>query len=253
MKSIGKSSLSSHRMDSRRPIMIFLKAAAVCSILGAVTTALLIFLPNPEASDFESRVMLYQNRLYLVKLWILFIHPQVNFIAALGLATLLVKRYPLQAVFGTFFLLVWAYNEMSQQALLIDALNQIWRPGYMMADNEMSRSTFKILMDAASGISDSHYFLVIYGFGWGSLLFGLAMIREYGLGRYIGIALLFIGMLSLLSFIRYYGGASALNEMVNWSYRWIYPYLQPLVRIALGVWILREIPNFSSLCSSGIK
>ena len=104
----------------------FLKVAAICSFLGALTTALLIFLPNPEAIDFESRTLLYQNKLYLGKLWILFVHPQVNIIASLGIAWLLFKRYPLQIILGTLFLLIWAYTEMSQQALLIDSLNQIW-------------------------------------------------------------------------------------------------------------------------------
>ncbi len=219
----------------------FLKTTAVCSFLGALSTALLIFLPNPDAPDFETRSSLYNNGLYLSKLWILFIHPQVNLLASLGIAYLLLKKYPLQIVFGTFFLLVWAYTEMAQQSLLIDTLNQIWRPGYVEADNEVSKNMFETLIKAANGISDSQYFLVIYGFGLGSLFYGLALVREDGLGKWIGIALLFIGILSLSSFARYYLGVTSLNEIVNWSYKWIYTYLQPLVRIAIGLWILMEI------------
>jgi hypothetical protein len=219
----------------------FLKATAICSFLGALTTALLIFLPNPDAPDFETRSSLYDNGLYLSKLWILFIHPQVNVLASLGIAYLLFKKYPLQIIFGTLFLLVWAYTEMAQQSLLIDTLNQIWRPGYMEADNEASKNMFETLIKAANGISDSKYFLVIYGFGLGSLFYGSALIWESGLGKWIGIALLFIGILSLSSFARYYLGVTSLNEIVNWSYEWIYAYLQPLVRIAIGVWILMEV------------
>ncbi|WP_282163016.1 hypothetical protein [Ulvibacterium marinum] len=219
----------------------FLKSTAICSFLGALTTVLLIFLPNPDAPDFETRSSLYDNGLYLGKLWILFIHPQVNILASLGVAYLLFKKYPLQIVFGTLFLLVWAYTEMAQQSLLIDTLNQIWRPGYVEADNEVSKNMFETLINAANGISDSQYFLVIYGFGLGSLFYGLALVQESGLGKWIGIALLFIGILSLSSFARYYLGVTSLNEIVNWSYKWIYTYLQPLVRIAIGVWILMEI------------
>ncbi|RKN78503.1 hypothetical protein [Ulvibacterium marinum] len=219
----------------------FLISTAICSFLGALTTVLLIFLPNPDAPDFETRSSLYDNGLYLGKLWILFIHPQVNILASLGVAYLLFKKYPLQIVFGTLFLLVWAYTEMAQQSLLIDTLNQIWRPGYVEADNEVSKNMFETLIKAANGISDSQYFLVIYGFGLGSLFYGLALAQEGGLGKWIGIALLFIGILSLSSFARYYLGVTSLNEIVNWSYKWIYTYLQPLVRIAIGVWILMEI------------
>ena len=159
-------------MEYAKRLETFLKATAVCSFLGALTTALLIFLPNPEAGDFETRAALYKNALYTSKLWILFIHPQVNLLAASGIAYLLFRKYPLHIVFGTFFLLVWAYSEMSQQSLLIDTLNQIWRPGYVNADNEVSKNTFATLIRAATGISDSKYFLVIYGFGLGTLLYG---------------------------------------------------------------------------------
>ncbi len=217
-----------------------LKIAAVCSFLGATTTALLIFLPNPEAADFEARVLLYQNPQYLSKLWILFVHPQVNFLASIGIAFLLFRKYPWQMVIGTLFLLLWAFTEMSQQALLIDALNQMWRPGYVNADGEAMKEMFRTLMTAAGGISDSKYFLVVYGFGLGSLIYGLAFVQESGLPKWIGISLLFIGTLSLLSFARYYLDATSLNGIVNWCYEWLYSYLQPLVRVAIGVWILQE-------------
>ncbi len=225
---------------------IFLKIAAICSFLGALTTALLIFLPNPEAPDFESRVSLFENSRYLTKLWILFLHPQVNLIASLGVAFLLFKKYPWQVILGTLFLLVWSLTEMSQQALLIDALNQIWRPAYVAAESEVERTAYETLIRAANGISDSKYFLVIYGFGLGSLLFGLAFIRERGFAKWIGWALIFIGLLSLASFGRYYLGLGFLDSPVNLSYKYIYPYLQPLVRIAIGLWIFNVISNRKS-------
>jgi hypothetical protein len=221
----------------------FLKFAAICSFIGALTTALLIFLPNPEALDFESRTLLYQNNLYLSKLWILFIHPQVNIIASLGIACLLFKKYPLQIIIGTLFLFIWAFTEMSQQALLIDTLNQIWRPGYLGAEDEISKKIFSILIKGANGISDSKYFLVIYSFGIGSLLYGFALRRQERFGKSIGYALIFIGLLSLCSFGRYYLNLDFLNSIVDWSYTWIYSYLQPLVRIAIGLWIFDQIKS----------
>lgn len=228
-------------MNYSNQLKTFLRTTAVCSFLGALTTTLLIFLPNPEAADFEARTLLYNNTLYLSKLWILFIHPQVNILATFGVGYILFKKYPLNVVFGTLFLFFWAYTEMTQQALLIDALNQIWRPEYINADNETSKNMFTTLINAASGISDSKYFLVIYGFGIGTFFYGLAFVRENGLAKWIGISLLFIGILSFSSFLRYYLGVDSLNGIVNWSYEWIYPYLQPLVRIAIGIWILLEI------------
>ena len=226
------------KMDNFRP---FIRLTAICSLLGALTTALLLFLPNPAAPDFESQVLLSKNGMYMAKLWILFLHPQVNLLASFGIAFLLFRKYPLQIVVGTLFLTLWAFSEMTQQGLLIDALNQIWRPGYLGAEEETNRETFRVLIEGAKGLSDSKYFLVIYGFGLGSLLFGLAFVQENGMAKWIGWALLFIGILSLSSFARYYLEVSLLNVPVNWSYKYIYPYLQPLVRIAIGIWIFLEI------------
>ncbi len=231
-------------MDYNKNIDKFLIASAICSFLGALTTALLIFLPNPEASDFETSNLLYSNSLYLSKLWILFFHPQVNLLASLGIAYLMFRKYPFEIIFGTFFLLIWAFTEMSQQSLLIDALNQIWRPGYVGAPNESEKIMFTILIKAANGISDSNYFLVIYGFGLGSLFYGFAFIKEVGWSKWLGMALIFIGLLSLASFARYYAGMHFfLSGIVNWSYEWIYPYLQPIVRISLGIWILKNLKS----------
>ena len=186
-------------MKLNKKTKMFLIASAICSFIGVITTALLIFLPNPETPDFETRVLLSRNTIYLRKLWILFIHPQVNFLAALGIAYLLYKKQPLQIIFGTLFLFIWAYTEMSQQSLLIDTLNQIWRPGYINADDEVTKNMFKTLINAASGLSDSKYFLVIYGFGLGTLLYGFALVREVGLGKWIGISFIFIGILPIKS------------------------------------------------------
>ena len=218
----------------------FLKVAAVCSFLGALTTTLLIFIPSPEAADFEAQVMLHQNKRYLSKLWILFIHPQVNFIAGLGIAVLLYRKFPLQVILGTLFLFIWAYTEMSQQALLIDGLNQFWRPGYLNAENEAAKTTFETLIKGTTAISDSQYFVVLYGFGLGSLFLGWALIHQPGLGKWIGYAQIFIGVLSIASFIRYFLGLSFLSPPANFTYQYIYPYLQPLVRVAIGVWIFKE-------------
>jgi hypothetical protein len=139
------------------------------------------------------------------------------------------------------FLFIWLVAEISQQALRIDALNQIWRPGYVGADEEVIKQMYHWMIIASEGLSDSGYFLVIYGFGIGSLLYGLALIKETGFAKWIGTSLLFIGLLSLCSFLRYYLGLDWLDAPVNFAYTWIYPYLQPTVRIAIGIWLLQEI------------
>ncbi|MDA0707609.1 MAG: hypothetical protein O2963_00825 [Proteobacteria bacterium] len=223
------------------------KFAALCSVMGAITTMLLIFLPNPVAVDFEAQAALHDNALYMTKMWILFVHPQVNLIASLGLAVILIRKHPLKTVLGTLFLCVWAYTEISQQALIIDALNGFWRPGFLGSEDDSRRVLYRTLIEGAGALSDSKYFLVIYGFGLGSLFFGLAIKNTEKLGKWIGYSLIFIGFLSLSSFARYYLGLGFLTPAVDFCYTWIYPYLQPSVRIAIAIWLFKQLDTKDKL------
>ncbi|MCK6542655.1 hypothetical protein L6Q79_08235 [bacterium] len=226
---------------TNNPFRLLLWTATISSFAGAVTTFLLFTIPAPEAPDFESQVRLFQNSLYVTKLWILFIHPQLNFLACLGVVVLLWERHAPLMIISLLFMFVWMYTEVSQQAFIIDALNQFWRPEYLQATENTAKNTLATLIKGASAYSDSQYFIVIYAFGIGSIVMGMAMIQEIGLIRWIGIAQLFIGILSLASFIRYYLGWSNIGMVVNWCYEYIYFYIQPLTRILIGIWIFRVI------------
>ncbi len=219
----------------------FLHLAAVCSVLGAITTALLIYLPYPVAENFEAKVLLHQSNLHLIKLWILFLHPQFNSIAILGVTVLLVRRYPVYIIPGTLFILVWAFSEMAQQAYMIDAVNQVWRPGILQVGDEATKVALYSQLVGAEAIRDSMYFLVVYGFGLGTLLMGFGLRKMDRFAGWIGTTFIFIGILSISSFFRYYVGLEFLSSPVDWVYDWVYPVLQPAVRVALGIWLWRQI------------
>jgi len=221
----------------------YLKTAAVCSLLGAITTALLIFLPATPASTFDDQVLLSGNPIYMSKLWVLFLHPQLNVIAVSGIAVLLFRKAQGLVIIGTFFFLIWAVTEAAQQAFMIDAVNQIWRAGYSVAEDERMRQAFYNNLIGSIGLRDSMYFLLLYAFGMGSLFYGFACLRGETLGKWIGGSFLFFGLLSLVSFVRYYAGGEAFSGIVDWSYAWIYAWLQPLARAATGYWLWKEAAN----------
>ncbi|XOV77662.1 MAG: hypothetical protein ACFHVJ_11950 [Aestuariibacter sp.] len=217
----------------------FLGLAALCSILGALTTIILIFLHSKATADFDSEMRLHENLPYILKSWTLFFHSQLNFIAFLGISCLFVRKYPFHICIAGIFFFIWTYTEMSQQAFLIDALNQFWRPAYMSALDSNSKSTFYTLIEGAKGISDSYYFIVIYSFGMGALVSGMALYKERGLAKAIGAASIFIGCLSLSVFLGHYLSLNQLSIVVSWGYEYIYPILQPATRIAIA-WYLYQ-------------
>jgi hypothetical protein len=205
-----------------------------------VTTAILVYGPDATAADdVVSQARLHADWLYLYKRWILFFHPQFAFIASIGIAFALFARRPVCIAAGLFYLLLWTVTEMTQQAFVIDALNQYWRGGLLGAADTTERAAYETLLKGFTGISDSQYFVLLFGFGIGTTFFGFAFLKTDALGNAIGGMLLFIGLLSLTSFAGYYAGLSAVTPFTSWVYTNIYGVIQTGVRIAIGVWLLR--------------
>jgi len=223
-----------------------LKIGVICSVLSALTTTVLMYGPDaPAVADFDAIQQLHQNGLHLYKKWILFFHPQFAFIAALAAATVLFKRSAALVGIGIFYLAVWTITEMSQQAYLIDALNQMWRPAYLSADG-VDKELWRTMIMGLRGLSDSQYFVLLFSFGTGSILMGCAFLSEKSLGRIIGVITLSIGVTSLLAFSGYYAGAAFVSPVIGFWYTWVYGPLQIGVRLLLGFWLFKQINAVSS-------
>jgi len=219
----------------------YLKVASICSILGAITTILLIYLPGPTAKGFEAEAALHLNFLYMFKLWVLFTHPQFNVIATIGITVLFIKKYPEFVIPGTLAILIWGFTEMAQQAFMIDAVNMIWRPEYLKEVNEINKTALHTQLSGVGAIWDTMYFLVKYGFGLGTLLMGIVLVKAKKLALWIGSANILIGTTMLMAFTADYLGLKFFLLPVDWFYDWIYPVLQPAVRITLGIWLWKQI------------
>ena len=221
----------------------FLKIGAICSLLSALTTAILMYGPNAAPSaDFDAMQQLHQNGLHLYKKWILFFHPQFAFIAALAAATILFRKSAAFVCIGVFYLAVWAITEMTQQAYLIDALNQMWRPAYLAAPMGADKEMWRSLIMGLRGLSDSQYFVLLFGFGTGSTLMGIAFLAEKSIGRIIGFISIALGVASLLAFSNYYAGLSVISPFIGFWYGWIYGPIQIGVRLLLGWWLFKQLP-----------
>jgi len=66
----------------------FYRTAAVCSVLSAVTTLGLIFLPNffTPVDSFEGRMARVHDPAYVLRSWVYFIHPFLVMMAGLAIA-----------------------------------------------------------------------------------------------------------------------------------------------------------------------
>ncbi|MBX7528560.1 hypothetical protein [Qipengyuania vesicularis] len=219
-----------------------LKVAALASLLSAITTAVLIYGPDPAPSDgLAGQAAQSGDALALYKPWVLFFHPQFAFVASLGAAAVLFRARPALAVIALFYLALWAMTEMTQQAYVIDALNQFWRPGYLAAQDAGEREVYETLLIGFGAISDSQYFVLLFGFGTGSVLLGLAFLQANRLGAGIGAVMIFLGAVSLTAFAGYYVQPFAgVTAVTGWIYAYLYGPVQTGVRVALAWWLWRE-------------
>jgi hypothetical protein len=213
----------------------FFRFAALCSLLSAITTLLLIFLPEwfAPAPDFAARMARIHDRAYLLRSWVYLLHPFLVFTAALGLALTLRRQAPLRALFGMLGFLLWAFNEAGQQTLTLFAFDH-WRAAWETADASL-RATIRINAAMYDGIWDGMYALLLIGFTVGNACVGWALIDQPGLARYAGAFMLAAVLLTLALLCREIGFPVAPESVLNWSY----PAIQPLGRILIGAWLWR--------------
>jgi hypothetical protein len=214
----------------------FYRFAALCSLLSAVTTLLLIFLPElfAPAPDFAARMARIHEGAYLLRSWVYLLHPFLVFTAALGLALALRQQAPLRVLCGMLGFLLWAFNEAGQQTLTLFAFDH-WRAAWEGAD-ETLRATIRINAAMYDGIWDGMYALLLIGFAIGNACIGWALVERQGLARVAGAFMLAAVLLTLALLCREIGFPLLPEPVLDWSY----PAIQPLGRSLIGIWLWRE-------------
>lgn len=211
----------------------FYRSAAICSVLSAVTTLGLIFLPElyAPAEGFEGRMMRVHDPAYVLRSWIYLIHPFLTLMAALAVAMRIRAMASAAAVIGLLGFVLWAFTEAGQQTLTLFAFDR-WRAAYPTAD-----AAYKAQVQANAaiydGLWDATYFLLLIGFTIGNAFLGWALVRARGLTRIVGYFFFGAVALTLGNISRELGWFTLPASIEFWSY----PMIQPLGRTLIGVWL----------------
>lgn len=213
----------------------FYQTAAVCSVLSALTTLLLIFLPYffASADAFEARMARVHDPAYMVRSWVYFVHPFLVLMVALAVALRIRNFRPGLAVVGLLAFILWGFTEAAQQGMTLFAFDK-WRVAFASAD-DATRSQIRTLTMMYDGLWDGMYFLLLVAFAIANLCFGLVFLRLDGLGRVVGIFFVAASGLTLSLIWRELGWGSVPEPLASWSY----PAIQPLGRTLIGVWLWR--------------
>lgn len=226
----------------------FYRTAAICSMLSAFTTLLLIFLPRLFApiDGFDDRMARVHEPAYIVRSWAYLVHPLLVFAAAMGVGLRIRRVHSAAALIGLVGFAVWSYTEAAQQTLTLFAFDE-WRDAYATAD-EVTRAQIQSHTVLYDGMWDAMYFLLLIGFAIGNLSFGLALVRHPGFTRVVAMFLFAAVFLTAANMLAELGWSLPSEVLGSWSYAAI----QPLGRVLIGVWLWRvadesrPIANFSN-------
>ncbi len=211
----------------------FYQTAAVCSVVSAGTTLLLIFLPRLFVPDqgFEARMARVHEPAYVLRAWAYLVHPFFTVAAALGVAARLRSVSAELVVPGFLCFLVWGATEAGQQALTLATFDP-WRTAYLAGD-EAVRASMAIRVAFYDGLWDAMYFLLLIAFLVGNALYALAMRQSTGLSRALSGFYAAATLLTASILIDVRGGPGLPPSLDAW----IYPATQPLARTLIGVWL----------------
>jgi predicted permease len=227
----------------------FLRFAAACALLSAVTTLVVHIVPAlwAEANTFEKQLQLRSYPYYLVRLWVVMIHCVLVVISMYAIALLRFRDTPALAGLGFLSFIVFAFSEMLRTSLGIFALNRSWRAGFASAADEATRSWFHAAIEAYSGVNNALFFLFYVAFLLGILCYGLSLATTERLDRWVGWLFLLWTALNVPALIDSVTGIESISKWFDW----VGPYFQPFARIVIGLWLWEKAksaqPGFNPL------
>lgn len=214
----------------------FYRTAAVFSWTSALTTCLLIFLPQFYAplEGFEGRMQRVHDPAYMLRSWVYLLHPFITVTAALAVAMRLRRVAPALVIPGVLAFLLWAATEAGQQGVTLQAFDP-WRVAYLAGDAAV-RSTMELRTAIYDDIWDAMYFVLLIAFFIGNVLYSIALWRDGLLSKAVSVG--YAGAAALTAtLISAEAGGPGLPEAIG---PWVYPAIQPLARTLIGVWLWRN-------------
>jgi hypothetical protein len=211
----------------------FYRFAAVCSFASALTTLLLVYLPDlyHAGPGFEGRMALVHDPAYAVRSWDYLIHPFLTLMAGAAVAVRIRRVASASALIGLLGFTLWGFTEAGQQTLTLFAFDK-WRVAYAIAD-EQTRAQIRTQVAIYDGLWDSMYFLLLCGFAISHLALGQALVRYQGLTRTVGVLLLLAFVLTLSYMLNEVGVTLIPGAIADRTEL----FLQPASRTVIGIWL----------------
>jgi hypothetical protein len=212
----------------------FLRVAAVCAVVSALTTLPIHLLDFP-GNTFEERLALRDNPLYLARFAIIAVHVCLVVVSMLGVALVRRRAAPALTTLGFLGYVLFASVELLRQSLAFFALNRSWRAAYAAPGaDDATRAQMETLLAAWPGINDALFHLFIFGFTAGTACYAAALLNGRGLQRATGAVFAAWAAMDAVGFLS--GIVPRMPELPAL----LSTTVQPLGRVLVGVWLWRS-------------
>ncbi len=216
----------------------FYRGAAVASFVSAATTLALIFLPRlygaPDSLD--ARFALVSDPIWTLRAWVYFLHPFVVMAAAVGVGMRLRESAPGAVVVGLLGFLLWSMTEAGQQTLTLVAFRDL-EAAWEVASSTVAREEIRVQVAMYDAVWSSMFLLLLVGFTLGNAAFGAALVGRGGVDAVLGGLFLVIAGLTVFNISGQLDGP----VLPAGLRAWVYPVVQPVTRVAIGVWLWRGV------------
>ncbi|MCB0487645.1 MAG: hypothetical protein KDC99_04165 [Cyclobacteriaceae bacterium] len=209
---------------------IFLRFAAWSLIVTALTT-LVAHLINFSAPDFDSQILLAHNWRYILRNDIIILHCVLVIVSMLGLALIGSNRGWL--MLGLLCFLVFGFAEIGRMTLANVIVNGL-REQYQISTDQSTQQDIRFVLENVWPLVGTYLFRIfILAFSLGCIFYGVAFWSQGWAGK------IFIvwGVVNLFAFANEFLGFSWLSIFIEY----FSIIFQPLTRLWIGVWFLKEI------------
>jgi hypothetical protein len=212
--------------------MKFIRFASVCCFLSVITTlGIHLFFPDPPA-DFEQRILLFKDKVYLINRWWVIFHCLLVIVSMWGIALIKIKTTPGFTGIGFLFYAVFGIAEIFRQLFVLFYMNGL-REQFYVATDPAAKEVLRNTLTNASLLASPLFGLFILAFGIGNLCYGLSFYKKPGWDRILSVLLILWSIGNFLALGNNFWQIKSLDAPME-----IYSYTyQPLMRILLAMWL----------------
>lgn len=215
----------------------FVRLSAIAALIMVGTTVGVHFISFPS-DTFEQRVMLFQNPAYHWRTAMIVAHCVLAIVSLMGFVVLRrPHNAPLGATLtGMVFFTLFGFTEIMRMMFSAWYANGL-RERYVQTTDEAARLLLRHELDLWSLMGNSFFLVFILCFALGNLFYGLSLFRDSEtMTRWLGYGFLLWSLLTFLAMGNDFWNHPTVGAIADINNK----YFQPLMRLAIGMWLWRK-------------